>query len=119
MDSWWGGTAYESNRKVDLDGGFKHLSDVFFSEVREDHRWWLGRKNPVLPFAPFNILIQDVPSFDVFEGRSRYVMFKGRLYSMEEIERLFELDIRDVRRWRHDILDDNKLMEKIVEESQV
>ena len=66
----------------------------------------------------FNMAMSEDPTFNVFEGEARFILFNGKLRALEDISRLFELDLAVVKRRRRQLFNDTQLMRKITEESR-
>ena len=117
VDNRWGGTAYEGMGKVKVGEGYAALlSDVTPMVDILNKRWWLSRRNPVLPYSPFNIEMSDTPDFDVLGQPLNYVVHGGTLYSLAELANMFDVSLIDIRNWRKHY-SDKKVMQRIMTEA--
>jgi len=118
VNNTWGGRAYEGIELVSTDEGFLRMYEDVLPLVQVDKgRWWVHRKNPILPYSLFNIEMGDEPEANVLGTAARYISYGGVLYSVDELAALFGVPLRLIKRWRRDVASDKKLMEIIMVEA--
>lgn len=114
----WGGRIYEGIRIETLTEGFARMYADVQPLVNADKRsWWMHRKNPVLPYALFNVEMSSEPDSLVLGGESRYVSYADTLYSVNELASMYNLPLKDIKRWRRNHLSDKKVMDIIFKEA--
>ena len=117
VDNSWGGSAYEGMDPVASSEGREAMWHDLRPLIRKTgYRWWMQRKNWVLPYSLFNVELTDTPSFEAIGGMRNYVMHKGMLRSLIELAVMFDVPLVDIRHWRTNP-SDKLVMKRIIEES--
>jgi hypothetical protein len=119
VDNAWGGSVYGGVERAQFREGYVALLESAEPHIdRPANQWWISRSNPVLPYAAFNLHMLTAPAFDIFCGRSRYIMHGNSLYSVDNLATLYDLSLPEVRRMRRKTSDDAQLMELILKEKE-
>lgn len=119
VDNAWGGAAYAELERENIKDGFSNLLRCAEPKiVYPTCRWWMSRDNRLLPYSPFNLSLVSSPEIDLFGSRSRYVMYGGLLYSVNNLATLYDIPLKDIQRWKRETPSDEVLMEIILKESE-
>jgi hypothetical protein len=113
----WGGTAYEGSDSATRHAGMHCAMTSLLPKVEVSRRaWWMSRLNPVLPYAEFNVVMQEYPEFRLFGDYASFVMYEDHLYSVEQLATIYKLSLATVKRWRRELIDDTTVMQLILRE---
>lgn len=118
VDNRWGGRAYEGVGLVPVsEGVHAFITDALPLADVKNKRWWVTRKNYVLPYAEFNLEFESHPNKEVLSEPRRYVMYGDLLYSVDTIAGMFSIPVRTVKKWRRENESDSRVMELVMRET--
>jgi hypothetical protein len=118
VENEWGGTAYKTIDFLPVEEGVDNFIDYIQPLIVESQKkWWVSRKNPVLPYAKFNVNITNEPNREVFAEQRRYIIYGGNIFTVDSVSNLFGVPSRKVRKWRREIDSDSRIMELVKNEA--
>ena len=121
VDNCWGGRAYEEVERVTADEGYQAFLLDVWPDVKvqvKDKCWWMHRINPVLPYSKVNVMFDRSPDPEIIQVNLDTIRYGHQLYTLQEVSDLFTIPLERVVELRRNIISDNALMDRLIEEGE-